>query len=145
MRAGETAQRLRALAAFLEDLVRFPALLVGSQSSVTPGPGLMPSSGLGDQACMWCTDTHAHKTPMHVNQNPKLIHRGKLTKKWSKVWMKSNAGVLGMVVHTFSPSVRDGEAGRSLSLRSAWSTKKVQDSQGSVTQRNPISKNKNKE
>jgi hypothetical protein len=36
----------------------------------------------------------------------------------------------GVVAHTFSPSTREAEAGGFLSSRPAWSTERVQDSQG---------------
>jgi len=66
-RAGEMAQQLRELAALLEDPGPFPALLA-DLLSVTPVTGDMtPSLGLyGLQACKWCIDTYAVKTPLHT-------------------------------------------------------------------------------
>jgi hypothetical protein len=45
------------------------------------------------------------------------------------------------VAHTFNPSTWEGEAGGFLSLRAAWSTKRVPGHPRAI-QRNPVSKNK---
>jgi hypothetical protein len=53
--------------------------------------------------------------------------------------------MLGVVVHAFNPSTQEteAEAGGFLSLRPAWSTKRVQDSQG-YTEKPCLEKQKNK-
>jgi hypothetical protein len=45
-----------------------------------------------------------------------------------------------VVVHTFNLSPREAEAGRSLSLRSAWSTKGAQKGQATQKKKNCIKK-----
>jgi hypothetical protein len=49
-----------------------------------------------------------------------------------------------VVAHTFNHNTWEAMGGRSLSVRGqpTWSTNGVQNSQGSLTQRNPVSKNK---
>jgi hypothetical protein len=50
---------------------------------------------------------------------------------------------LDVVAHTFNPSTQEAEAGRFLSSRPTWSTK-VSPRTARAIQRNPVSKNKNK-
>ena len=50
----------------------------------------------------------------------------------------------GMVAHAFNPSTWEAKAGKFLSSRPAWSTEWVPGHPGLHTQRNPVSKNNNK-
>jgi hypothetical protein len=66
---GEVAQWLRALAVLPEDQGSIPKCPHnGSQLSVSPVLGdLTPSSELLQQhTCVWCTDAHAGKIPIHI-------------------------------------------------------------------------------
>lgn len=62
--AKEVVQWLRALSALSED----PSLAFSSQLSLTPVSGNpTPSSDFHQfQVCIWYTDTHTNKTPIHV-------------------------------------------------------------------------------
>lgn len=64
-------QQLRALAALIEDLGSTRSTLIVTHVSVTTVPGiLVTSSGLFQHlAHTWCTDSHADKTPMHIEIN----------------------------------------------------------------------------
>lgn len=52
---------------------------------------------------------------------------------------------MDVVAQAFDPNTWEAEVVRSVSSRPIWSTKWVQDNEGSVTQRNPVSKNKIKQ
>ena len=47
-----------------------------------------------------------------------------------------------VVAHASNPSTQEAEAGRSLSLRPAWSTRQIIEQSALLTQRNPVSKKK---
>ena len=49
-----------------------------------------------------------------------------------------------MVLHTFNPRTHEAEAGRSLSLRSSWSTEQVTYRTVGVIRRNPVSMKQDK-
>lgn len=53
----------------------FDSIPSSSQPFVTPAPGdLMPFSGLHEnQACIWYTDIHVHKTQIHINVSKRCL------------------------------------------------------------------------
>lgn len=61
--AGEMAQWLSTLAPFPEGPVSIPSAHMAPHNhlSVCPAPGFQ-----GQQACMWCRDTHVDNIPIHV-------------------------------------------------------------------------------
>jgi hypothetical protein len=63
----------------------------------------------------WSTQVSS-RTARAIQRNP--VSKNK--KKKNKTKKKKRAGV-AVVAHTFSPSTQEVEAGRSLSLRPAWS------------------------
>jgi hypothetical protein len=52
------------------------------------------------------------------------------SKQLEKLYKKTLLSKLGVVVHAFSPSPQEAEAGGFLSSRPAWTTCEFQDSQG---------------
>lgn len=70
--AGEVAQWLRMLSTLLEDLLQFQTPMCQFTMSRTLVPevwGLLASAGT---ACLWCTDRHAGKAPVHKIKMSKL-------------------------------------------------------------------------
>jgi hypothetical protein len=72
--------------------------------------------------------------------------KGKVRKNENdrKTSYKNAMPQLGVVVHTFNPSTWEAEAGRFLSLRSAYSVYRMSSRTARATQRTPASKKKKK-